>query len=74
MKEYLIEELPEYDAEKVELAIENWHNGKSKAYPNTNLLRIPIIGSIGVFNEASDLIVWYVYDLQEKKLYLEDKL
>lgn len=72
MREFLIEELPEYDAEKVESAIQNWYNVKSKTHPNTKMLRIPIIDSRGIFNEGSDLIVWYVYDLQQNKLYLEE--
>ena len=74
MKEYLIEELPEGDLMQIELAISRWENIYSKVYRKTKRLRIPIVDYRSIFEEDIDWVVWYVYDLQEKKLYLEDKL
>ena len=71
MKEYLIEEIPESDAMQVELAIKRWRNEGSKFYPNTKRLRIPIIDYRLIYDESNRWMIWYVYDLEENKLYLE---
>ena len=72
MKEYLIEELPERDAGKIKLAVDNWREVGSKKYPKTKQLRIPIIGGGNMFTFDGDLFVWYVYDLETNKIYLEE--
>ena len=71
MKEYLLEELPESDAVKIQSAVDRWRKVGSKKYPNTKQLRIPIIGGGNMFTFDGDWRVWYVYDLETNKLYLE---
>jgi len=71
MKELLIEELPEGDAMQIELAISRWRRIYSKLYRKTKRLRIPIVDYRSVFEEDIDWVVWYIYDLETKKLYLE---
>ncbi len=72
MKEYLLEELPEGDVMQIELAISRWKNIYSKVYKKSKRLRIPIVDYRSVFEEDIDWAVWYVYDLETKKIYLEE--
>lgn len=71
MKEYLIEEVPEGDLMQIELAISRWKNIYSKVYKKTKILRIPIVDYRSVFEENVDWVVWYAYDLETNKIYLE---